>query len=68
MRQLAMNWLVELAWHKWTSEKVRARLLSWHGKLLAAEMAARRKRGQVEVKTGVFWMSQEELDEHAKRF
>jgi len=39
-----------------------------HAELLSAQMADRRRVNQKEVQTGVWWMTQEELDEHSKRF
>lgn len=68
MRAALLPFLVWLMWHQRMPEAGREWLRSQHAKLLAAEMEARKARGIREIKTGVYDMSQEELDEHAKRF
>ena len=68
MREWLMAKLVTLMWHRWCSPAWHTRFQYWHSILLAQEMAARRKRGQQEVKMGIYDMTEEELNEHAKRF
>ena len=68
MRAAALPVLVWLMWHRWMPSAGHAWLKDLHAKLLAQEMAARRARGIRELKMGIYDMTQEELDEHAKRF
>ena len=67
LRQLAMDLLVLLIDRLWETRHTR-RLQGWHASLLQAQMAARRKAGKVEVKTGIHYMTDEELDEYGRRF
>jgi hypothetical protein len=67
MREKIMSLLVWLMW-KPIGENLHLKLRGWHETLLQQEMAARRKRNQKEVRTGVYWMSPEELDEHSRNY
>lgn len=58
--------LVAVMWWRYLPPVAHAYLRDQHTRLLDWQMARRRKKGIVELKTGVYWMSPEELDEHSR--
>ena len=68
MRAALLPGLVWLMWRHWMPARGRTWLKDLHSRVLAKEMAARKAKGIQELKMGIYDMTQEELDEHAKRF
>ncbi len=61
LRQKLMDLVVHLIHRGWALEGL-------HANLLRDQMEARRKKGIQEVKMGIYPMTDEELDEHGKRY
>lgn len=68
LRQRALDVLAHLIDYFWENESRRVWLQYHHGRVLAAQMAARRKNGQQEIRTGIYDMTEEELNDHARKF
>lgn len=68
LRQQLMTLLVYVMWHKRCSPGLHQWCKYKHGALLERQMWERQKAGIKELRTGVYSMTDEELDEHARRF